>query len=308
MAISDRVGVMRGGKLIGTKNTSDVNERMLASMMVGREILFRELEKTGDEGETLVHIDSLEVKDDRGLRAVRGITFDMRAGEILGVAGVEGNGQSELVEALTGLRPVASGNVSVRGKSVRGMDPGGIRKLGLAHIPEDRLLTGISSIADITDNLIVGKHKEKEFAVRGQHLKRKPIREYAEKIFKKFDIRASGVEMKAGSLSGGNMQKLVVAREFSFENTPVLIISQPTRGVDIGAIEFIHRLIIEKRNEGSAILLVSADLDEVMRLSDRILTIYEGRITGMFRADSVGKEELGLYMTGASGRNGEDAV
>jgi simple sugar transport system ATP-binding protein len=308
MAISDRVGVMRGGKLIGTEKTSDVNERMLASMMVGREVLFRELEKAGKSGEALVRADSLEVLDDRGLKAVRGITFDIRAGEILGVAGIEGNGQSELVEALTGLRPVKSGDVTVRGRSIKGMDPGGIRKLGLAHIPEDRLSTGISSDADITENLIVGKQRKNEFAFRGQHLKRRPIREYAEGIFKKFDIRASGVDMKAGSLSGGNMQKLVVAREFSFENTPVLIISQPTRGVDIGAIEFIHRLIIEKRNEGSAILLVSADLDEVMRLSDRILTIYEGRITGMFSSDSATKEELGLYMTGASGRNGEDAV
>lgn len=308
MAISDRVGVMRQGKLVGTEKTSNVNERMLASMMVGREMLFEELQKTDSNGDVLVCAESLAVTDDRGLKAVRGVSFDIRSGEILGVAGIEGNGQSELAEALTGLRPIETGDVKIRGESIKGMDPGSIRKLGLAHIPEDRLLTGIASEADITENLIVGKQRESEFAVRGQHLKRKSIREYAKRIFSKFDIRAAGVDTKAGSLSGGNMQKLVVAREFSFKNTPVLIISQPTRGVDIGAIEFIHRLIIEKRNEGSAILLVSADLDEVMRLSDRILTIYEGKITGIFCADKVKKEELGFYMTGGSGASREDAV
>ena len=298
MAISDRVGVMRGGRLVGLRETKDVDERMLASMMVGREMLFAELEKFGWVGRPLIQTEDLQVLSDRMLPAVRGVTLEVRKGEILGVAGIEGNGQSELVEAITGMRPIQGGRVLVDGVDVQDKAPGEVRSLGLAHIPEDHLATGLSVKSSVEDNLLAGKQRMKPFAIGGVHLKRRAIREYARRLFKKFDIRGAGVDSAAAQLSGGNMQKAVIAREFSLD-AKALIISQPTRGVDIGAIEFIHKSIVEKRNAGCAVLLVSADLDEVFRLSDRIITLYEGRVTGSFRAGEIDKQGIGYYMTGA---------
>lgn len=305
MAISDRVGVMRQGKLVGVAETKDVNERILAAMMVGKEVLLDALDRE-DRGktETAVEVRDLQALDNRGLPAVRGVSLTVRRGEILGIAGIEGNGQSELIEAITGMRPLRGGTVTIMGKSIAGKIPGEIRALGLAHVPEDRLATGVCAPADITDNLIVGKEKDPRFSWKRIHMKRKAIRAYAQEIFQRFDIRGAGVDTAVGSLSGGNMQKVVVAREFSFD-TPVLIISQPTRGVDIGAMDFIHQQIMQKRNAGCAILLVSADLDELLRLSDRLLTIYEGRITGEFQAGDIDKREISYYMTG--GRKEEQA-
>ena len=305
MAISDRVGVMRQGKLVGVAETKDVNERILAAMMVGKEVLLDALDRE-DRGktETAVEVRDLQALDNRGLPAVRGVSLTVRRGEILGIAGIEGNGQSELIEAITGMRPLRGGTVTIMGKSIAGKTPGEIRALGLAHVPEDRLATGVCAPADITNNLIVGKEKDPRFSWKRIHMKRKAIRAYAQEIFQRFDIRGAGVDTPVGSLSGGNMQKVVVAREFSFD-TPVLIISQPTRGVDIGAMDFIHQQIMQKRNAGCAILLVSADLDELLRLSDRLLTIYEGRITGEFQAGDIDKREISYYMTG--GRKEEQA-
>ncbi len=305
MAISDRVGVMRQGKLVGVAETKDVNERILAAMMVGKEVLLDALDREDrGETETAVEVRDLQALDNRGLPAVRGVSLTVRRGEILGIAGIEGNGQSELIEAITGMRPLRGGTVTIMGKSIAGKTPGEIRALGLAHVPEDRLATGVCAPADITDNLIVGKEKDPRFSWKRIHMKRKAIRAYAQDIFQRFDIRGAGVDTAVGSLSGGNMQKVVVAREFSFD-TPVLIISQPTRGVDIGAMDFIHQQIMQKRNAGCAILLVSADLDELLRLSDRLLTIYEGRITGEFQAGDIDKREISYYMTG--GRKEEQA-
>ena len=305
MAISDRVGVMRQGKLVGVAETKDVNERILAAMMVGKEVLLEALDREDrGETETAVEVRDLQALDNRGLPAVRGVSLTVRRGEILGIAGIEGNGQSELIEAITGMRPLRGGTVTIMGKSIAGKTPGEIRALGLAHVPEDRLATGVCAPADITDNLIVGKEKDPRFSWKRIHMKRKAIRAYAQEIFQRFDIRGAGVDTAVGSLSGGNMQKVVVAREFSFD-TPVLIISQPTRGVDIGAMDFIHQQIMQKRNAGCAILLVSADLDELLRLSDRLLTIYEGRITGEFQAGDIDKREISYYMTG--GRKEEQA-
>lgn len=305
MAISDRVGVMRQGKLVGVAETKDVNERILAAMMVGKEVLLDALDREDrGETETAVEVRDLQALDNRGLPAVRGVSLTVRRGEILGIAGIEGNGQSELIEAITGMRPLRGGTVTIMGKSIAGKTPGEIRALGLAHVPEDRLATGVCAPADITDNLIVGKEKDPRFSWKRIHMKRKAIRAYAQEIFQRFDIRGAGVDTAVGSLSGGNMQKVVVAREFSFD-TPVLIISQPTRGVDIGAMDFIHQQIMQKRNAGCAILLVSADLDELLRLSDRLLTIYEGRITGEFQAGDIDKREISYYMTG--GRKEEQA-
>ena len=305
MAISDRVGVMRKGRLIGVADTCDMDEKKLASMMVGRPVLYDRLEKTGVPGEERIKVDDLHVLDNRGLPAVDGLSLSVRAGEVLGIAAIEGNGQSELLEAITGMRPIESGEISICGQSIRGKDPGEIRRLGLAHIPEDRLATGVSRDASVTDNLIVGRHREKAFNRFGFHQRTSTIERYAQQVYDNFDIRGAGLEVNVGSMSGGNMQKVVVAREFSFD-TPVLIIAQPTRGVDVGAIEFIHSRIIAKRNAGCAILLCSADLDEVFRLSDRIITMYEGRITGHFKASEISKEEIGYYMTGD--RSGEEAV
>ena len=364
MAISDRVGVMRQGKLIGVENTCDVDEKKLASMMVGRPVLFDHLEKTGEPGEVAIEVDDLYVADNRGLPAVRGVSLKVRKGEVLGIAAIEGNGQSELLEAITGMRKTNRGRVVVCGKDATGKTPGEIRALGLSHVPEDRLTTGVDKVASVSDNLLVGKHRKREFShfdfrqimilllvagicvaallfaalVLPKILKlesdsgflswiihnfapifllvyfglliacgtlanlfyrksRSTVDRYAEELYKKFDIRGAGIRTEVGSMSGGNMQKVVVAREFSFD-TPVLVISQPTRGVDIGAMEFFHTRIIEKRNDGAAILLSSADLDEVFRLSDRIITLYEGRITGEFNVGEITKEEIGLYMTG----------
>lgn len=297
MAISDRVGVMRQGKLIDVKETAQVNERILASMMVGREILLDQLQKTGAPGKALIEARDLYVADNRGLMAVNGISLQVHAGEILGIAAIEGNGQSELIEALTGMRPVQRGSFLIAGEPGVGKSPGEIRALGLAHIPEDRIATGVSRPSTIKENLIIGKARQPEFSKRGIHLKASSVARYAQELFQRYDLRGAGIETKTGDLSGGNMQKVVVAREFSF-NTPILVIAQPTRGVDIGAMEFIHQQIIDKRNRGCAILLVSADLDEVIRLSDRVITLYEGKITGTFTAGKIDKMEISYYMTG----------
>ncbi len=304
MAISDRVGVMRQGRLVGLEKTCDINEKILASMMVGRPVLFDKLEKTGTPGEVIIKAEALCIGDNRGLEAVRGISLEVRAGEVLGIAAIEGNGQSELLEAICGLRRVDSGHIFIAGEEVTNRSPGEVRAHGLANIPEDRLATGVDKLASVTDNLLVGRQRDKEFNALGFHQKRSSIERYASELYERFDIRGAGISTEVGSMSGGNMQKVVVAREFSFD-TPALVISQPTRGVDIGAMEFIHTRIIEKRNSGCAILLSSADLDEVFRLSDRIITLYEGRITGEFRADAISKEEIGYYMTG---HRGEEAA
>ncbi len=297
MAISDRVGVMRQGKLIAVDETKNVTERSLAEMMVGREVVQVQQQEKCSPGEEKIRVENLQVADNRGLPAVRGLSLSVRAGEVLGIAAIEGNGQSELLEAITGMRPYSAGTVLINGADIAGLTPGQIRQKGLSHVPEDRLATGVSPDADIADNLLVGKHKGKEFTRFGFHQNKKAVNAYAREIFGKFDIRAAGVDTEVGSLSGGNMQKVVIAREFSFDSD-VLVISQPTRGVDIGANEFIHSRILEKRNQGAAVLLCSADLDEVFRLSDRIITIYEGRITGHFEAGSITKAEIGYYMTG----------
>lgn len=304
MAISDRVGVMRQGRLAGLENTRNVNEKILASMMVGRPVLFDHLEKTGETGDVVIGVEDLRVGDNRGLEAVRGVSLSVRAGEVLGIAAIEGNGQSELLEAICGLRRAESGHVRIGGEDVTNRSPGEIRARGLANIPEDRLATGVDKFASVTDNLLVGRQRDKEFNALGFHQKRSSIERYASELYERFDIRGAGVDTEVGSMSGGNMQKVVVAREFSYD-TSALVISQPTRGVDIGAMEFIHTRIIEKRNSGCAVLLSSADLDEVFRLSDRIITLYEGRVTGEFRADSITKEEIGYYMTG---HRGEEAA
>ena len=298
MQISDRVGVMRKGKLVGVADTRDVDEHKLASMMVGRPILYDQLIKTGEPGEVRISVKDLVVGDNRGLVAVDGVSLEVRSGEILGIAAIEGNGQSELLEAMTGMRRIVSGTVEICGQVVNGKTPGEIRAVGLSHVPEDRIATGVCPAASVSDNLLMGKQHLPEFNGALDSQKTDAIRKYTQGVYDKFDIRGAGIDVNVGSMSGGNMQKVVVAREFSFD-APVQIISQPTRGIDVGAIEFIHTRIIEKRNAGAAMLVCSADLDEVFRLSDRIITLYEGKVTGSFKADEITKEEIGYYMTGS---------
>lgn len=298
MEISDRVSVMRQGRIIDTVDTARVNERILSEMMVGREVLLDELERLDlDQAGEILTARGLYARNNRDIMALRGLDLDLRPGEILGLAGIEGNGQSELVEVLTGMRELQAGEISVGGQVLKEINPKIMREAGLAHIPEDRLAMGLSSQASLADNLLMGSQRKPEFMGPLSYSRRKNIDSQARKLIGKYDIRTPSERTLLGNLSGGNMQKLVVAREFEFR-TPILIIAQPTRGVDIGAIEFIHREIIRRRNEGVAILLVSAELDEIFRLADRILTIYEGRISGEFRPDEISKSEIGLYMTG----------
>jgi simple sugar transport system ATP-binding protein len=297
MRLSDRVGVMRRGKLLGVVNTAETDERQLAAMMVGRDVIFSELREGLPGKREVLTVRGLCALDDRGLPAVKGISLTVHEGEIVGVCGVEGNGQMELTECIMGMRPQTGGTVTLNGRDISRLDPRRIRALGVGWIPEDRLRTGLSAQATVTENLLVGKQRLPEFSLLHVHYRKGNARRYGEKLAAEFDIRSGGLQLPMGSLSGGNMQKAILAREFSFDS-PVLVISQPTRGVDIGAIEFIHEKILEKRNAGCAILLVSADLDELFRLCDQLTTLYEGQITGRFAAGEIDKEEIGYYMTG----------
>ena len=246
MAISDRVGVMRQGRLAGLENTRDVNEKILASMMVGRPVLFDHLEKTGETGDVVIGVEDLRVGDNRGLEAVRGVSLSVRAGEVLGIAAIEGNGQSELLEAICGLRRAESGHVRIGGEDVTNRSPGEIRARGLANIPEDRLATGVDKFASVTDNLLVGRQRDKEFNALGFHQKRSSIERYASELYERFDIRGAGVDTEVGSMSGGNMQKVVVAREFSYD-TPARRESHRKRaarlpsGAPDGLLRHLHR-------------------------------------------------------------------
>ena len=303
MQLSDRVGVMRRGRLIGVVETAQTDERALAALMVGREVIFDELRQGLPQEREVLRVTDLSARDDRGLPAVKGVSLTVHAGEVVGVCGVEGNGQTELTECIMGMRPQTGGTVTLNGQDISRLDPRGIRAMGVSWIPDDRVRTGLSPKATVTENLLVGKQREPAFSLLKVHYRRGNAKRYAEKLAAEFDIRSGGISVPAGSLSGGNMQKAILAREFSFDS-PVLVISQPTRGVDIGAIEFIHEKILEKRNAGCAILLVSADLDELFRLSDRLVTLFEGRVTGEFAVGKIDRQGVGYYMTGGR-RKGE---
>lgn len=297
MEISDSVTVMRKGKVVGSMPTSETNPQEIARMMVGREVLLRVNKKPASPGkEPIMEVKDLVVTDNRGLLAVNQVSFVVKPGEILGIAGVQGNGQSELVEALTGLREVERGRVLLKGKDITAASPEERRNTGMSHIPEDRIRRGLNLEATIEENLIVTSHNKKPFAKYGIFNFRKR-EEYAEKLIDEFDIRTSGKDLPAGSLSGGNMQKIVVAREID-EDPDLLIASQPTRGIDIGSIEFIHQRIVDARDEGKAVLLVSTELDEITALSDRIAVMYEGEIVEIVPEGVATEDELGLLMAG----------
>jgi len=296
MEISDRITVMRHGKHVGTVNTEDTTIPEIAKMMVGREVFLNIERKKPEVGEVLLSVEDVYVPGERELSKIKGISFKLHRGEILGVAGVDGNGQSEIVEAITGLRKVEKGDIIFKGKSIKNLSPAQIRKLGISHIPEDRNKRGLNRPFTIKENLIADKFQDKEFS-KGIVLNEKKIKEFAEELVKKFDIRPSDVNLSAENLSGGNAQKIVVAREIS-NDADLIIASQPTRGVDIGSIESIRKILNDIKKKGVGILLVSADLQEILSLSDRIAVMYEGRITGILDNEEATEENLGLLMTG----------
>ncbi|MDQ3328456.1 MAG: ABC transporter ATP-binding protein [Chloroflexota bacterium] len=297
MSTADRVTVMRAGKYVGTVDTAATSTRELARMMVGRDILLRVEKSAAQVGELVLQANSVTTEDDQGLPAVRGVSFEVRAGEIYGIAGVEGNGQSEFLEALTGLRRVSSGRILLNGVPIERATARRRRELGMAHIPEDRLVYGASESSSIADNAVIGYHYHPPLAHRLWLAGSRRAR-WALDLIRRFDIRGARPEAPIGSLSGGNIQKLILAREMS-RAPNLLVAAQPTRGVDIGAIEFFHRKLIEYRDNGAAVLLVSAELSEVLTLADRIGVMYEGQIVGEFAGDAATEHELGLAMLGA---------
>jgi len=296
LEISDRITVMRRGKVVGHLVTKDTSEQEIATMMVGREVLLRVDKKPARPGPVTFKVENLTASSDRGVPALKGVSFELRQGEILGIAGVEGNGQSELVEVLAGTRRATGGRVLLADKDVTSFDARTERDAGIAFIPEDRRGTGLVLNYSVADNLILGRQRTPKFAWRELVLRLLAIREWARRLVKEFDIRTPSIETAARNLSGGNQQKIIVAREMA-SRPKVLLAAQPTRGVDIGAIEFIHRRLVAERDEGTAVLLVSAELDEIRSLSDRIAVIYEGKIVSIEPGDAP-EERLGLLMTG----------
>jgi general nucleoside transport system ATP-binding protein len=294
--IADRITVLRRGKLIETLPAEGATEASLARLMVGREVLLRVEKTSSNPGTSLLQVEGLRVHDDRGIEKVRGISFEVRAGEIVGMAGIDGNGQTELIDALTGLRSADAGTVRVDGEDVTQDSVHGHLEGGLGHIPEDRQRRGLVLEYSIAENIALHDYRSQPASRFGWLFPRRLI-ERARGLIKAFDVRGGGPTTRAGGLSGGNQQKVVLAREIE-RDPKVLIAAQPTRGLDVGAIEFVHRRLIEERDEGRAILLVSLELEEVLSLSDRILVMYEGEIAGEF-PPTASEEELGIAMTGA---------
>jgi len=296
MSIADRIQVLRNGKVVGTTTPDQSTEASLASMMVGREVILEVEKKPAKPGEVVLAVEDLCVRDDRHLLVVKGISFQVRAGEVLGVAGVQGNGQTELVEALTGLRNVEAGQVTILGHDTTGASPRQITETGSAHVPEDRLRDGLVLTLSVADNLVLNTYYQAPFS-KGMALQAEEINKAAKERVEQFDVRTPGISVPVGNLSGGNQQKVIVAREFS-RPIKLLIASQPTRGLDVGSIEYIHKRILEKRDEGCAVLLVSPELEEVMSLSDRIAVVFEGKLLDIIPAEQATREKLGLLMAG----------
>src|SRR5215813_1247334 len=297
LSLSDNITVMRDGKVVGNLPTNEATAEGLARMMVGREVLLRVKKEDANPQEPVLSVSDLTLRGDEGKAILNGVSFEVRAGEILGIAGVEGNGQTELIEILAGLCKATSGKVMLEGKPIDALGPHERKRRGVAHIPEDRHRRGLLLNFDLASNSILGVHGDRP--ISGAFLlNNEVIVERAERLVREYDVRPANITLLARVLSGGNQQKLIVAREFDIEPRLVLV-AQPTRGVDIGATEFIHRKLIELRDAGAAVLLVSAELDEVLSLSDRVMVIYGGRLVGEVDPKSVSEEEIGLMMTGA---------
>ena len=303
MAISDSVTVMRRGKVVGTVAVGDTSRQEIATMMVGRQVLFRVEHTPAEPGDIVLAVKALNAQDNKDLPALRDLSFTVREGEVLSIAGVEGNGQSELVEVLTGLRSAQSGEVELSGQLITNYSPRTIREMGACHIPEDRHRRGLVLDFSVAQNLVLGIHYRRPY-VRNllmDVINFGPIRDKAQRLLEEFDIRPPDQENPAGNLSGGNQQKVIVAREFDQE-PKLLIAAQPTRGIDVGSIEFIHQRLLQARDDGKAVLLVSADLEEILSLSDRIAVMYEGRIVGILDPSEATEARIGMMMTGGKAK------
>jgi ABC-type uncharacterized transport system ATPase subunit len=303
LEIADRITVLRRGKKVDTLPRAGATEEQLAKLMVGREVLLRVEKDAATPGEPQLAVEDLEVLDERGLPAVRGVSFTVHGGEIVGIAGVDGNGQSELIEAIAGLRRTTGGRVLVGGGDLTGRSPRAVLDAGIGHIPEDRHLRGLVLDFSLAENLALHDYDHPPNSRFGWLFPNRLIRR-ARDLLKSFDVRGGGPRARASTLSGGNQQKVVLAREIA-RDPGALIAAQPTRGLDVGAIEFVHKQLVEARDRGKAVLLVSLELEEILSLSDRILVMYEGRIVAEYGPD-VTEEQLGIAMTG--GKVGEEVA
>ena len=294
--ICDRAAVLRGGRVVGEADPHVASEQQLASMMVGREVILSVDKGAAQAGDEVLVLSDVEVNNDRDLPAVRGVSLSVRAGEILGVAGVQGNGQSELLEALTGLRELLGGSVLINGQDVSNSSPRQVTETGLAHVPEDRQKNGLIRPFTIKDNCLLQNYYHEPFA-RGIFVVEREKERASAEMVREYDVRTPSIFVPISSLSGGNQQKVIVAREFS-RPIQLLIAAQPTRGLDVGSIEFIHRQIIRMRDEGVAVLLVSTELDEILSLSDRIAVMYHGEVLDVLESATATREGIGLLMAG----------
>ncbi len=298
LAVADRITVMRAGRVINTVTPAETNEAQLANMMVGRQVILTVNKKDGVATEEILKVEGLSAHDQRNLETVHNVSFSVRGGEVLGIAGVQGNGQTELSEALTGLRSPSGGKVTIAGKDLTGKPPRVITEAGLAHIPEDRQLHGLVLSYSIADNMALCDYYYEPFSRSGV-MQPKALDENARKLISEYDVRTPSAFISAGKLSGGNQQKVIVARELSRDNVKLVIANQPTRGLDVGSIEYIHGELIKMRDRGVAVLLISAELDEIMALSDRIAVMYRGNIVTIIETKKTTREQLGLWMAGA---------
>ena len=297
-AVSDRVTVIRRGKSIETVEIAGATNADLAEMMVGRSVSFKTEKQASQPKEVILSIKDLVVNENRGVPAVKNLSLDVRAGEIVGIAGIDGNGQSELIQAITGLRKVESGSIELKGDSIVGLHPRQITELSVGHVPEDRHRDGLILEMMISENIALQTYYKEPHSKNGI-LNYSNITSYAKKLMEEFDVRAASEFVPAVALSGGNQQKAIIAREID-RDPDLLIVSQPTRGLDVGAIEYIHKRLIEERDNGKAVLVVSFELDEILNVSDRIAVIHDGKIQGIVSPETTNKQELGVLMAGGN--------
>ena len=295
-AVADRVTVIRRGKSIQTVSIEGATNKDLAEMMVGRSVSFVTEKEEAQPKEVVLQISDLVVNENRGVPAVKELSLDVRAGEIVGIAGIDGNGQSELIQAITGLRKVKSGSIKIKGQEVVGLSPRKITEMNVSHVPEDRHRDGLVLEMMLSENIALQTYYKEPLSKNGV-LNYNQINSYARKLMEEFDVRAANEIVPASALSGGNQQKAIIAREVD-RNPDLLIVSQPTRGLDVGAIEYIHKRLISERDKGKAVLVVSFELDEILNLSDRIAVIHDGKIQGIVKPSETNKQELGILMAG----------
>jgi simple sugar transport system ATP-binding protein len=298
LEIADRIVVMRDGTIVGEVLPDQVTEEKLAELMVGRPVELVVQKELADAGEPVLVVRDLATLDDRDHRAVDGVSFEVRSGEIVGIAGVQGNGQTELVESIMGMRLSLAGTVSIGGQDVTSASPRDIHRMGVAHVPEDRLASGLIVDFTVTENMILDGYYARPYS-RGIQMDWGEAAQSAERLVEEYVVRTPSIGTQVSSLSGGNQQKVIVAREFD-RDVRLVVASQPTRGIDVGSIEYIHARIVEERDEGAAVLIVSSELDEVMALSDRVLVMYRGKIVGEFDPKTASTTEIGLAMLGAT--------